>query len=108
VKFYVVSLLQAINIYELTIFRKTYEEMMTIELDSKQKAEMTDVLQRYLQDELDVEIGQFDADFLVDFISKKFGAVYYNKGIEDAQKVMERKMLDISDELYEIEQVIEL
>ena len=81
---------------------------MSIELDGKQKSEMTDVLQRYLQDELDVEIGQFDADFLVDFISKKFGAIYYNKGIEDAQKVMERKMLDISDELYEIEQVVEL
>lgn len=55
---------------------------MTIELDSKQKARMTESLQRYLQDELDVEIGQFDADFLVDFISKKFGAVYYNKGRE--------------------------
>ena len=40
--------------------------------------------------------------------SKKFGAVYYNKGIEDAQKVVERKMLDISDELYEIEQIVEI
>jgi len=55
-----------------------------------------------------VELGQFDTEFLVDFISKKFGAVYYNKGIEDAQKVMERKMLDISDELYEIEQIVEI
>lgn len=98
----------AFTIYELVIVRETYEGAMTIELDSKQKARMTDSLQRYLQDELDVEIGQFDADFLVDFISKKFGAVYYNKGIEDAQKVMERKMLDIGDELYEIEQVVEL
>ena len=61
-----------------------------------------------LPDELDVELGQFDTEFLVDFISKKFGAVYYNKGIEDAQKVMERKMLDISDELYEIEQIVEI
>lgn len=98
----------AFTIYELVIVRETYEGAMTIELDSKQKARMTESLQRYLQDELDVEIGQFDADFLVDFISKKFGAVYYNKGIEDAQKVMERKMLDIGDELYEIEQVVEL
>ena len=36
------------------------------------------------------------------------GAIYYNKGIEDAQKVMERKMLDIADELYEIEQIVEI
>ncbi|PTP93940.1 DUF2164 domain-containing protein [Vibrio splendidus] len=81
---------------------------MTIQLDSKQKSELTHTLQKYLQDELDVDLGQFDTEFLVDFISKKFGVVYYNKGIEDAQKVMERKMLDISDELYEIEQIVEI
>ena len=81
---------------------------MTIQLDSKQNSELTHTLQKYLQDELDVELGQFDAEFLVDFISKKFGSVYYNKGIEDAQKVMERKMMDISDELYEIEQIVEI
>ena len=81
---------------------------MTIQLDSKQKSELTHTLQKYLQDELDVELGQFDAEFLVDFISKKFGSVSYNKGIEDAQKVMERKMMDISDELYEIEQIVEI
>ncbi|MDN3702160.1 DUF2164 domain-containing protein [Vibrio artabrorum] len=81
---------------------------MSIQLDSKQKSELVHTLQKYLQDELDVELGQFDTEFLVDFISKKFGAVYYNKGIEDAQTVIERKMLDISDELYEIEQVVEI
>lgn len=81
---------------------------MTIQLDSKQKSELTHALQKYLQDELDVELGQFDTEFLIDFISKKFGAIYNNKGVEDAQKVMERKMLDISDELYEIEQIVEI
>ncbi|PML99745.1 hypothetical protein BCT63_03320 [Vibrio kanaloae] len=81
---------------------------MTIQLDSKQKSELTHALQKYLQDELEVELGQFDTEFLIDFISKKFGAIYYNKGVEDAQKVMERKMLDISDELYEIEQIVEI
>ncbi|EDK30122.1 hypothetical protein VSWAT3_02746 [Vibrionales bacterium SWAT-3] len=86
----------------------TLKNTVTIQLDSKQKSELTQTLQKYLQDELDVELGQFDTEFLVDFISKKFGAVYYNKGIEDAQKVMERKMLDISDELYEIEQIVEI
>ncbi len=44
---------------------------MTIQLDSKQKSELTHSLQKYLQDELDVELGQFDTEFLVDFISKK-------------------------------------
>lgn len=44
---------------------------MTIQLDSKQKSELTHTLQKYLQDELDVDLGQFDTEFLVDFISKK-------------------------------------
>ena len=81
---------------------------MTVELDRNQKQAMTQTLQTYLQDELDVELGQFDAEFLIDFISKKFGAVYYNQGITDAQQVMERKMLDIADELYEIEKIVEI
>lgn len=81
---------------------------MTIELDKKQQQSMTQELQRYLQDELDIEIGQFDAEFLVEFISKKFGSVYYNQGLKDAQSVMERKMMDIADEIYEIEKIVEI
>ncbi|MBW3696231.1 DUF2164 domain-containing protein [Vibrio sp. T187] len=81
---------------------------MTIELDSSQKQSLTQALQTYLQDELDVDIGQFDAEFLLDFISKKFGAVYYNQGVADAQQVIETKMMNIADELYEIEKVVEI
>ncbi len=61
-----------------------------------------------MQDELSIEIGQFDSEFLIDFITDKLGAVYYNKGVEDAKAVIERRMLEMSDELYEIEQSINL
>ncbi|EQM51644.1 hypothetical protein D051_5403 [Vibrio parahaemolyticus VPCR-2010] len=59
-----------------------------------------------MQDELSIEIGQFDSEFLIDFITDKLGAVYYNKGVEDAKAVIERRMLEMSDELYEIEQEV--
>ncbi|NOH81741.1 DUF2164 domain-containing protein [Vibrio sp. RE86] len=81
--------------------------MSKIEFTSQQKEAMSSELQRYLEDELDVEIGQFDADFLFDFIINKFGAAFYNKGLADAQSIMERKIIDIADEIYEIEQVSE-
>lgn len=81
--------------------------MSKIEFTSQQKQAMSSELQRYLEDELDVEIGQFDADFLFDFIINKFGATFYNKGLADAQSIMERKIIDIADEIYEIEQVSE-
>jgi uncharacterized protein (DUF2164 family) len=34
--------------------------------------------------------------------------VYYNKGVEDAKALFERRMLEVSDELYEIEQEVKL
>ena len=61
-----------------------------------------------MQDELSIEIGQFDSEFLIDFITDKLGAVYYNKGVEDAKAVIERRMLEVSDELYEIEQEVSI
>ncbi|MCG9595659.1 DUF2164 domain-containing protein [Vibrio sp. Isolate25] len=79
--------------------------MSKIEFTSQQKQAMSSALLRYLEDELDIEIGQFDADFFIDFITETFGPAFYNKGLADAQAVMQKKMLDIADELYEIEQV---
>ena len=33
------------------------------------------MLQKYMSKELNVEVGQLDADFLLDFISKEMGAI---------------------------------
>jgi len=82
--------------------------MSDITFTAAQKQKMVQELQDYFEQELDFDLGQFDADFLLDFISNKFGAVYYNQGVRDAQTVVERKMLDISDELYQIEQETDL
>jgi len=78
--------------------------MSKIEFTSQQKQTMSRELQRYMEDELEVEIGQFDADFLFDFIVSQFGPAFYNKGLADAQSIIERKIIDIADEIYEIEQ----
>ncbi|EJG1694922.1 DUF2164 domain-containing protein [Vibrio parahaemolyticus] len=77
-----------------------------IKLERVQKETLASVIQDYMQDELSIEIGQFDSEFLIDFITDKLGAVYYNKGVEDAKAVIERRMLEMSDELYEIEQEV--
>ncbi|TON98216.1 hypothetical protein CGH50_03015, partial [Vibrio parahaemolyticus] len=73
-----------------------------------QKETLASAIQDYMQDELSIEIGQFDSEFLIDFITDKLGAVYYNKGVEDAKAVIERRMLEMSDELYEIEQEVSI
>ncbi|OEB81664.1 hypothetical protein BBM86_11515 [Vibrio parahaemolyticus] len=79
-----------------------------IKLERAQKETLASAIQDYMQDELNIEIGQFDSEFLIDFITDKLGAVYYNKGVEDAKAVIERRMLEMSDELYEIEQEVSI
>ncbi|TOZ87793.1 DUF2164 domain-containing protein [Vibrio parahaemolyticus] len=79
-----------------------------IKLERAQKETLASAIQDYMQDELCIEIGQFDSEFLIDFITDKLGAVYYNKGVEDAKAVIERRMLEMSDELYEIEQEVSI
>ncbi|CAM2886910.1 DUF2164 domain-containing protein [Vibrio neptunius] len=81
--------------------------MSKIEFTSQQKQAMSSALLRYLEDELNIEIGQFDAEFMMDFIIEAFGPAFYNKGLTDAQMVMQRKVMDIADEIDEIKQVSE-
>ena len=50
--------------------------MSLVELSSEEKAAITQKLQRYLADELQVEIGSFDAEFLLDFFSKEVGCFF--------------------------------
>ncbi|ENP8342280.1 DUF2164 domain-containing protein [Vibrio harveyi] len=79
-----------------------------IKLERAQKETLATAIQDYMQDELSLEVGQFDSEFLIDFITEKLAPIYYNKGIEDAKTVIERRMLEMSDELYEIEQEVQI
>jgi uncharacterized protein (DUF2164 family) len=77
--------------------------MSEIEFSKAEKDLIVQKIQAYLMDELDVEIGQFDAEFLLDFFSKEVGAYYYNQGLQDARAVINNKLEDIDEAIYEIE-----
>ena len=55
--------------------------MPTIEFSKEEKELLVDKLKVYFEDELNQEIGQFDAEFLIDFISANMGSYYYNRGL---------------------------
>ena len=75
---------------------------------SKEEIEiLTKKIQLYFSEELDYEIGQFDAQFLLDFISEEIGPYYYNRGLYDAQSVLENRMESISEAIYDIEKITE-
>ncbi|MFN3163809.1 MAG: DUF2164 domain-containing protein [Pseudohongiellaceae bacterium] len=79
--------------------------MSAIKLDPAVKEAMVARLQAYLADELDIELGGFDAQFLLDFFSVQLGCHYYNQGLTDALGAFQGKMEECSELVYELEQV---
>ena len=77
--------------------------MADIKFSTDEKALLVHKLKDYFDKELDQEIGQFDCEFLLNFISKELGAHYYNKGLSDAQTIVSSKLDDITDAFYEME-----
>ncbi|NDV93044.1 DUF2164 family protein [Alteromonas sp. 345S023] len=77
--------------------------MSEIKFTKQEKDEMVLKLQTYFGNELSQELGQFDAEFLLDFVSKELGAYYYNRGLHDAREVFENRVQAIDDDLYAIE-----
>lgn len=77
--------------------------MPDLKLDTDTRSRLNDQLRRYLRDELDLEIGNMDADFLIDFLSDTLGASFYNLGLKDAQALVSRKIDDLNDEFYGLE-----
>jgi uncharacterized protein (DUF2164 family) len=79
--------------------------MSKIEFQAQHKEQLIQKLQKYMSHELDLELGQFDADFFLDFISKEMGSLYYNQGLYDAQTVLAERMDSLTDAIYQLEQV---
>ena len=64
-------------------------------------------IQLYFSEELGQKIGRFDAEFLIDFVSRELGSYYYNRGLRDAQAALSAKLDDIQDAIYRLEQPTE-
>ncbi|EMX2275303.1 DUF2164 domain-containing protein [Yersinia enterocolitica] len=81
--------------------------MADITFTREQTQRMTDKLQRYLEQEHNIELEDFDAKFLLQFISRELGAHFYNQGINDAIAQVEAKILDISDSILWLEKPVQ-
>jgi uncharacterized protein (DUF2164 family) len=60
-------------------------------------------LQLYVQQQLGIELGQFDAQFLLDFIADKIGKDIYNKALDDAQLALAARMESLQAAIWELE-----
>ena len=60
-------------------------------------------MKAYFEAELSQELGQFDAEFLLEFFSKEIGVYHYNKGLKDAQDIFKSRVESVTDAIYELE-----
>ncbi|MFT5576522.1 MAG: hypothetical protein ACI89D_002047 [Bermanella sp.] len=77
--------------------------MAEISFSDEEKAVIARKIQMYFTEELDQDLGRFDAEFLLDFFAEEIGPFFYNRGVYDAQTVLESRFEDMKDSLYEIE-----
>ncbi|MDF1687401.1 MAG: DUF2164 domain-containing protein [Parvibaculaceae bacterium] len=71
------------------------------------KEEMSTIIRRiqdYFDEELESDIGQMQAEFLLNFFSEEIGAYHYNRGLYDAQALLLKKVDDFTDSIYALEQ----
>ncbi|MCK5789450.1 MAG: hypothetical protein CSH49_20540 [Alcanivorax sp.] len=81
--------------------------MSTIEFSKDEKEILAQKIQAYFRDELNSEIGQFDALFLLDFVSEEIGSYFYNRGLYDAQAILQKRVEDINESILELEKITE-
>lgn len=81
---------------------------MEIEFSRQEKELMAQKVKVYFRDELNQDIGGFDAEFLVDFFAREMGGFFYNRGLYDAETLITEKVSEISDQLLELEKPVSL
>jgi uncharacterized protein (DUF2164 family) len=77
--------------------------MSDIEFSKEEKQRLIAKLRDYFASELNQELGQFDAEFLLDFLGKELGPSFYNRGLHDAQAIMQSRIDAVMESIYEIE-----
>lgn len=82
--------------------------MAEIKFSAEEKLAISQKVQRYVADELDLEIGQFDAEFLLDFFAQEIGEYFYNRGLYDAQAVLEKKIEEIGESILQLEKATQI
>jgi len=74
-----------------------------IEFSDEEKEILVQKIRTYFDKEMDYELGQFEAEFVLKFFSEEVGAYFYNRGLLDAQAMIASRVEIIQDGIYELE-----
>ena len=81
--------------------------MAEIQFSKEEKTILANKLQGYFETELNQDLSQFEAEFLLDFIATEIGCYFYNRGLYDAEALLRNRVETISEAFYEIEKPTE-
>lgn len=74
---------------------------MPIEINKEQMADAIPAVQQFIEEELDLEIGELKARFLIEFFVKEIGPHAYNRGVDDAEAYFRSKLEDLKGTCFE-------
>lgn len=73
---------------------------MTMELTDGQRAKAIQSIHRFVEEELDQDIGELKAGLVLDFMLREIGPSIYNLAISDAQTYLRDRLLDLEAACY--------
>jgi|TARA_Y100000294_G_scaffold26377_1_gene22309 uncharacterized protein (DUF2164 family) len=73
-----------------------------IKISKNNKEKITQKLQEWFRENLDREIGNLDAEFLLDFFTEYIGGFYYNQALADVHSLIYEKTESLADSIYDL------
>jgi len=80
--------------------------MAEIQFSVEERAVVLEKLQKYCSDELDRELGNLEAECLLDFIGREIGPHIYNRALYDAQTIVHTRAELLGEAIVELEKVV--
>jgi uncharacterized protein (DUF2164 family) len=77
---------------------------MRIALSEERRSELIEAVRRFLAQEYELELSEFQARGLLQFFVRQLGAPVYNQAIQDARSFLQEKLTDLEGEFYEPEE----
>jgi uncharacterized protein (DUF2164 family) len=74
---------------------------MSIELSKPEVKDVVASIQRYFAEELEMELNEMRAKFLLDYFLKEVGPLAYNRGVRDAERFFRERIEDLPGACYE-------
>ncbi len=80
--------------------------MALFSFSKPEKEAIVQKIQKYFSEEMDQEIGPFDAGFLFNFFAEEIGPYFYNKAIQDAQAILQKRIDGVIEAIDSLEKPV--